>query len=76
MIITNKQAFTNNVKKQFNIHYDLTQSEVTNYMVDMLADTIEFAQGSQAIVTDYIYNLFPTHHGVDKARNAATNIIP
>lgn len=75
MAISNMRAFTNNVKKQLHINYNVLPSEATNFMVDNLADTIEFVQGNHAILTDHVYNMFPSEHGVDKARNVATSLL-
>lgn len=75
MTITNMRAFSNKVKKQFNMNYGMHASEVSTYMVDYLADTIEFIQGDHATLTDHIYNMFPAEHGVTKARNVASNLL-
>lgn len=74
-MITNMRAFTNHVKKQFHINYNLTPSEISSYMIYSLADTITFVQGNHAILTDHIYSMFPQEHGVDKARSVATSIL-
>lgn len=74
-MITNKQAFTNILKKQLNIHYNISPNDVTYFAVDALSDTIEFAQGNHAIISDYIYSTFGSSNDLTKARTVASNIL-
>lgn len=75
MAITNMRAFSNVVKKQYSIHYNVLPTEVTSYTVEYIAEMIEFNKGNHAILTDYLYSNNDQSHGIGKARSMATVLL-
>lgn len=75
MAITNMRAFSNKVKKQFHMNYGMLPSEITSTTVDYIAEIIHYSDGNHAILTDYLYNIFPVEAGMKKAQAVAADLL-
>lgn len=71
----NMRAFTNNVKKQLQVNYNVQPYTVTNFTVQNMADTIMFTNGSITVLADHIHSIYATDTDTTKAYTTAQNLL-